>query len=566
MAAARRGVVRHGHPMSPRPRGCILAAMGYDCTLHVVDEAGFARVCARVLTGKRSPTFDGALAEAGELVAETRRLLATDPPAGARALAELALAFASTETPHVACRGFALALWDEDEDVLGPAPPAKLVAPVEKLLAPVLAKYPKARGKLPRTFDGNYCVGKFVPTRHVPALLAFVEGALAALAPGDRRPYAPLVVVLRVAAARRMAYWEATDLAVSQAHAEWLTEATPAPSSRGALTAPSTIGRFASVVAVAPQRRLVFEHGKLHDVSLAAWPPKVHTRPWHAVHATGTPWGTLLANVSDTCTRPFVFAYVEEPRGALHGKALPMGDLVAVADAVLVVGARADGVTALRADGSAQRLALPAVTGERKRGIDRFAAELGDTGSALVCWDRRAYRWDGRGTKVVALPGVLRAPFGCGAVVELPDGTLAGGFGRKLRAVARDGRQRALAPLDNVMLVALGPDEALIVGEGDNPEGDALKIVWTGTREIAHVPHALLGIDAEASLRLIYYDFDRARLVCLAGTTWRALAWAELAGLPRTSIAAYTKTRAAMQRKRRAKRRGGSRSAERSSS
>src|SRR5262245_23505535 len=91
----------------------VRVAVGWDCTLHVVDGASLARFSARFLRGMhRSAAFDREY-DADALIEEVKQLIATDPETGARALGELALLYVSTETPHAYCRGFALSLWDD---------------------------------------------------------------------------------------------------------------------------------------------------------------------------------------------------------------------------------------------------------------------------------------------------------------------------------------------------------------------------------------------------------------------------------------------------------------------
>jgi hypothetical protein len=191
--------------------------MGWDCTLHVVDDASLARFAARFLHGlHRNTTFDREY-DADAMIAKVKQLIGEAPAIGARALGELALLYVSTETPHVVCRGFALSLWDPE--AMGAPAPVKWLGTVESRLADIIAAYPRIAGRVPRSCDHSLCVGPLVPARDVPALLAYVDGVVEALAPGDRARYRPLRDVLRVAAARGLGYWEGTGIDVSQAHA-----------------------------------------------------------------------------------------------------------------------------------------------------------------------------------------------------------------------------------------------------------------------------------------------------------------------------------------------------------
>src|SRR5262245_54023962 len=91
-------------------------AMGFDCTLHVVDENAVARFVDRFLgrTSEAAP-FDRAFPSAAELIAKTKGILSgTDPVRAGRTLGELAMLYVSAETPHAYSRGFALSLWHEE--------------------------------------------------------------------------------------------------------------------------------------------------------------------------------------------------------------------------------------------------------------------------------------------------------------------------------------------------------------------------------------------------------------------------------------------------------------------
>ena len=86
--------------------------MGFDCTLHVVDEVSLKRFVDRFLgrTSAKAP-FDDACPNAEELIAKTKELLAgPDLEAAGRTLGELAILYVSAETPHATSRGFSLSL------------------------------------------------------------------------------------------------------------------------------------------------------------------------------------------------------------------------------------------------------------------------------------------------------------------------------------------------------------------------------------------------------------------------------------------------------------------------
>jgi hypothetical protein len=482
--------------------------------------------------------------DADEMIGHVKQLIATDPGTGARALGELALLYVSTELPHAYCRGFALSLWD-DAAMQG-ALPRKWLGSVEHYLADIIAAYPRIAGRVPRAFDRNGCVGPLVSARDVPALLAHVERVLDAMAPSDRVRYRPLWEVLRVAAARGLGYWEGTDIDVIQTHESWLA---PVRRSR-VVTAPNPLTTaHARPLAMSGDRMLVGEHFVLHELDTASFPPGVITHDDMQVTAAAfTPWGTeFVRMVTDRDVRPFKFSYFELPdRRPLAidpdfavGLARPTGDGVVLFP--LPTTPRRAGVrpVVLRPPSLLEPLALPEAASER---IDCEAIAFGD-GSLLVVWDGVPYRWDGIAPPE-SLGGSLEPPDELCAAVALSDGSIVGGFGRKLVRIDRDGQRAAVLPLDNVVGVARGPADTLIISEGDNPEGDALKLWWPATRELTHVQPKLLELDDRPMF--VYFDAGTQLVVAARPRMWHALAWSELEALRRVSEDEFTARRAAL--------------------
>src|SRR5579863_4205888 len=279
--------------------------MGWACTLHVVDETSLTRFSARFLHGlHRDHAFDDEY-DADAMISDVKRLIAKEPEIGARALGELALLYAATEAPHVNCRDVALSLWSEAE--MGVPLPARALGSVETALPNITAAYPRLVGHVPRRFDEPHSVGVMVAARDVPQLLAYIDHVL------EHHPlrakWARLVDVLRVAAQRGFAYWEANDIDVPQAHEDWLGRSAlaiePSP-----LTSP-----LARPLAIAGTRMLVGEPFVLHEVDTATFPPAVITSPDMQVNAAAfTPWGTdFVRMASDRTQRPLKFAYYELP-------------------------------------------------------------------------------------------------------------------------------------------------------------------------------------------------------------------------------------------------------------
>ncbi|HEY4056581.1 MAG TPA: hypothetical protein VGM39_08225 [Kofleriaceae bacterium] len=512
--------------------------MGYDCTLHLVDEASFPRFVARFLRGVRdTPNFDAAF-DVDELITKVQALMTSEPPRGAKALGELALLFVSSETPHVYSRGFSLSLWDEE--TMGDEAPYSLMTTVEQHLRDVIAAYPACAGHVPDMFTENYMVGPFVPATHVPELLAYLNTTLDAMVPGDRKYYLPLRNLLRVAVERGLAYWEGTDIGVTQTHEEWLALPPPA----GVTLAPSPFTGYVNLRGVSGSRMFMFESWRFHEVDTSTWPPTTQTREDAQVTiAAPTPWNSLLLRIAtDRNVRPYKFVNIDEPSGRSIDVGYEPSEAQPTRDAVIVFPYKympRDKRKGLRPmvvrQDSITPLDVPDSTNEN---LDCYAQSFGD-GTALVIWDARPYRWDGK--TMTPLPGTLEAPEGPQAIVTMPDGSIAGCFGRRVIRIEPDGTQHVLAPITNAMAIALGPDETLVVTEGDHPESDVMKVLWTRTQEITHLEGELLGL--EESPRLSYYDAPRAQLVVLAPTQWHALAWSHIAALPRVSRSDFTARR-----------------------
>jgi hypothetical protein len=306
----------------------------------------------------------------------------------------------------------------------------------------------------------------------------------------------------------------------------------------------------------------VHEHFTLHQFDVAEFPPAVTTYDGiHVVLAAFTPWHTLLVRMAtDPDQRPYRFSYAEVPADSVSSLRDPAGSAIALdlpfavekayttAAGVLLLPRRFGEVSTyaphvLRAGGVVERLDAPAPTAEPGR-LECAAAPFGD-GSLLVFWDRRPYRWDGGrelaplGEEELGLPDDLLS------TVTLPDGSIVGGFGRRLLRLDRDGRRSTVLPLTNVMAVGSGPGDVLIIGEGDNPEADALKLWWPATREVTHVQPDVLGLESGPSLS--YYDPARDQLVVLRPGVWHAVAWATLAALPRVDVATFEREHARLE-------------------
>jgi len=506
--------------------------MDWDCTLHIVDDTSLARFAARFLHGLHRDTAFDQQYDASDMIAKVKKLIASDPDTGARALGELALLYVSTQTPHVYCRGFALSLWSDE--VLNAPLPSEWLGTVETLLPDILAAYPSIAGRVPNRFDQYFGIGPYVSARNVPALLAHVEKVVAARPAAERSRYQPLCDVLRVAAARGLSYWEGTDIDVAQTHEEWLAPTRPATLqiASNPLTSP-----LAKLLAISGVEALVGEHFVLHHLDISSFPPSTTTTPdMQVTTAAFTPWGTQFVRMAtDRSQRPFKFSYYELPdRDPLDlDPPFVVGLARATSDSLLLLPQPASrergtaGPTVMQRDHRLKPLRLPEAVDPQRLDCDAMA--FGD-GSLLIAWDGKAYRWDGLADPKLIDEVLEAAQFPC-PFATLSDGSIVGAFGKTLLRIDHNGTRHESLPIDNVVAIAVADDDTLIISEGENPEGDALKLWWPRTREMTHVHPEMFGIDDRPTF--VYFDRAAHLVVVARPGTWHALPWADLAALRR---------------------------------
>ncbi|WP_165248474.1 hypothetical protein [Paludisphaera soli] len=299
--------------------------MGFDCTLHVVDEKrirdGFVpRLLGR--SDERCP-FDER-EDADALWAQVRELLAgsgRDADSAGRAAntaCQLAIAYCAAELPYHYERGFCLSLWPEAESP--EAAPGELLDDPEGLFTELVAEHPALAGRFPLEIESNFSPGCFASADNVPAFLEWVEPRVQALPEGDRRPYRGLLLVLKEAASRGLAYWEGTDLPVPM----MVTIRPPADLRRADLEEhPSPegihlacVGRAGPIVAFS--HALGFPNDcRTAFADLTAWPPSFSIADEYALSAARSRGGRWVT-ASMTPDRPYLYRVrvADRPEGA----------------------------------------------------------------------------------------------------------------------------------------------------------------------------------------------------------------------------------------------------------
>jgi hypothetical protein len=225
--------------------------MGFDCTLHLVDEELLRReFIPRLLRDgpppslrdrllRRSPrfaptTFDRRRPDAPHLWKRARRALRmTSPETAARCIAELALLFNSCELPFEPSRNVALSLWGGLHEDLPDFIPHDLLGAPDELFSDLIEAFPGLKGCFPDYFDGNGSLGIYVSAVKVPALAKWVEEQIGGLDKGDRAGLLTVAKVLKVAAIEGYGYWEATEIDVEWTESDLLRrKTTPVPAVR----------------------------------------------------------------------------------------------------------------------------------------------------------------------------------------------------------------------------------------------------------------------------------------------------------------------------------------------
>ena len=270
--------------------------MGYDCTLHVVD--------ARMIREKFVPRLLGTSNDrcafderddAEEIWSQVKGALA-DPIKAQTAgsyVCQLAIAYCAAEgLPYQYERGFCLSLWHDQADGLDAKIPKKLIGDASPLFDEVTALYPHLKGKYPREIESNFCPGIYVVAENVPELLAWVEKKVKRYPKPDRRQFYGLLLVLKHAAEKGLAYWEGTDLPVSMEQVEPTHRTGDAEELKFADSTGDEAGWIDDL--------LVLSRGPGDDswtrfVDLSTWPPNIREVPGYTLDVARSPIGRLLS-------------------------------------------------------------------------------------------------------------------------------------------------------------------------------------------------------------------------------------------------------------------------------
>ena len=192
--------------------------MGYDCTLHLIDEADIRKVFApAILAGTSNMEFLGGDSDFEQCFEDFYAALEKkDFSSAASLLCILLLLYSSTKLPACDERGVALSLLKDIPEWVGEGVPAELICSTEALFADITSIHPGLKGCFPSEFIGNWSPGVYIAAENVPAFLGWLESRIAELPKRDKEVFEMMRVLLTAAAKHGFAYYEGTDLPVEQ--------------------------------------------------------------------------------------------------------------------------------------------------------------------------------------------------------------------------------------------------------------------------------------------------------------------------------------------------------------
>lgn len=506
--------------------------MGYDCTFHLVDEKAIREEFVPKLLGLSSAKtrFDNVREDAEELWSTVKRALtdgvdsegdSIDEETVASLICQLALIYSSCSLPHHYERGLAFSLWPEDDDI--DEFPEEFAHSPEPLFAQVVQQYPDLKDNFPTWFSGNYSTGVYIPANRVSVVRQWLEEQLQALKKGPRRLFRGFLNILKFAEEKGYAYWEATDLAIpimgrtpgdeSLMTADYLKNVPGAPPSEK-FSLPGNFERRGGYRDVHVLSRALPDSTFIVDLS--QWPPQCHTRndefAWRADHGTNGKWllmsrvGAKQGHVTPVRGRVLIDLH-KEPESIFD--VVEKGSTIEVNDGFLVSGRvvlvpETDGlqvgteVFARVQDGSEMQKAagLPPHKVRKERfsnaRIARDVARLTDHKEVLL-WDGNGFEWDGARFNITFQIGVTDGYEGLSAVAIKDDGF----FFLKDRQLFEIYRGKSPKPhlpeLTNIMHAMPGPQDGILLMEGDNEDGDIGKLYFPDSETFIHIEPELLG-------------------------------------------------------------------------
>jgi hypothetical protein len=521
--------------------------MGFDCTLHLVDEDLLREVFVPRLLGDGPPpslwdrllrrrprfpptTFDRRRQDAPHLWKRARRALRmTAPESAARCVAELALLFNSCELPFEPSRNVALSLWGGLHEELPDSIPPELLGTPDELFSGLIEAFPALEGCFPDFFDGNASIGVYVPAVKVPALAEWVEEQIGRLAKGDQAGLLTLARVLKVAAIEGYGFWEATEIEVEWTESCLLRpKPTPRPAVRKHIVPFPTFlaaGRSGTRIVLSDQ-----DGRKTALFDFESWPPgevaRIERYTLAAAQSSDGRWALLTSRERARFDARILSSRLD-PASTVLLSGGDAGREIGWLGARVVVLPGADGLAPLiEREGRLEAPPeLPApVPSTRYFGAARGPLRLGD-GSDILIHDGHGYaERDGALERVLDLHvDSSHWPWS-----YVPSGS--DGFyflsNRRLYEVHRGGKPvRHLRGFDNIMEISPGPPGWLLLKEGDNTLGDVGKAYCPADSVLLSIAGELLGLTVDDRLDAVYWSPGAESVLLRVKPVFWAVPW-----------------------------------------
>jgi hypothetical protein len=527
--------------------------LGFDCTLHVIDETSitsFEKVFLEPEVSAMDAPFFKKFKNGVPLFDRVKKEIAADPSEGARLLMQLCLMWCSAETPHLPSRNFALSYWFEP-NVAGQLQFSSFTDSLEPLLPGIVSRYPQLSGKLFPFFDGNYSTGYFVPAANVPNLRKAVVEFENDLPDDLKETMDPLVCILQVAEKKKMAYWEATDLSVARANDSWLKKTASKSSLSVRTIVKLPVGVLADLIDVSGKS--VFISDARPDifcmVDCSSDTPVLRTISDFFMRTGFTDGDRIIGIGRYGHDQPYrvyelrIKPSLGEPK-VLHEFSFELSDIRRAGDETILVPRPLEELPRWLGGSPEEILDLPRNDEWNLKGFE--IASFGD-GTFLLGWNKRGYHLKGR--TITPLLDSFEPVLNKSETVSTEPGCLYTLSDWTLVRITAAGDLTAVFPgIDNVQQLVKGPEGTLLLYQGDNPEGDKIKVVWPGL-EITGITKKDLGFD----INWLAWSPELNAILAFTGFSLIAIDWATVAGFGKTtyqSIATGQEKKALKEKKR----------------
>lgn len=529
--------------------------MGFDCTLHVVDESDIRSTFVDLLLSDKplnTPAIDRGISDDDWEVVK-KSLTEAPPEEAASNVCQAALIFASKKHPYHYERGFAISLWPELPLWLAADFPEPLTGSPEALFERLIEKHPFLKGQFPTSFSGNWSTGKFIPAQNIKKALHWVEKQIKEYKEPDKDSFQGLIHVLRYCAEHKLAYWEGTDLPIPMAtisvkgNEQRRAERCFSWPDYGYVPIARKENLFVCKYYLGPDKE---SRTALTDFS--NWPPTVKWINEYAAEAAIAGSGKLALMSSS----PNEYLYRINVRDTVAAESISRSFKPDPATCFEWVNFWNDDVIALlsfKKDRTRERYPMVqqgdhleenhSFRPTRDNHDDHWGGEqiriaLARTGSgtSVLLWDDGGFEYvDGAFRKTFSLvPGPMWR-WQRETVAAGPDGFFY--LAKGLYEAQRGSESlRHLPQLTNILAVRPGPEGSLVLREGDNDLGDWGKLYWPQKKQWLRLKPSLLPDIPRKRLDSIFWLEESGRLLFFTDKEVWFVPWEQLQSLRRSKI------------------------------